>query len=239
MPQRSSPDVPPSGTGPGECRHEGPLDLAAARVCARRTFLASGGRLRPGELAARLGVSRATLFRRVGGRDELLVEVLWSLTFLAVRSADRASPGPPGAERVASVVAAVAGYAGTTEAFCAFVRRDPERALRLLTTPDGPFDLRLRREVARLLCRDLAAAAPTAASAADLARLTVRVADSMVFADLVAGRSPDPERVTQSVAALLRPPDPPGRAEGATGMRTTTRSDRPPVAGTGRAGDRR
>jgi len=31
-------------------------------------------------LADELGVSRATLFRRVGGREELLTEALWVLT---------------------------------------------------------------------------------------------------------------------------------------------------------------
>ena len=50
MPQRSRPDSSPSG-GAGECRHQGPLDVAAARVCARRAFLASGGRLRICELS--------------------------------------------------------------------------------------------------------------------------------------------------------------------------------------------
>jgi AcrR family transcriptional regulator len=202
-----------AGGDPAPCRQTIHLEAAAARVCARRAFLASGGRLRPGELAARLGVSRVTLFRRVGARDELLVEVLWSLARLALRTADRATSGPHGPERVATIVAAAAGYVGASDPFRAFVRREPERALRLLTTPDGVFDSRLRREVELLVRRELAGQPPSLTPVRDLARLTVRVADSMVFADLVGGRRPDTARLAQSVAALLRPPHPPGSGD--------------------------
>src|ERR1700743_102030 len=51
--------------------------LDAFRV-ARRWFMA-GRRIEMQELAAELGVNRATLFRWVGGRDDLLGEILWSL----------------------------------------------------------------------------------------------------------------------------------------------------------------
>ncbi len=227
----------PDAGDPAPCRQEAHLEAAAARVCARRAFLASRGRLRPGELAVRLGVSRATLFRRVGGRDELLVEVLWSLARLAVRQADRVTPGPDGPERVASVVATAAGSVGASAPFRALVRREPQRALRLITTPDGTFDTRLRHEVELLVRRGRASEPPSLTSVPDLARLTVRVADSMVFADLLAGRSPDTARLAQSVIALLRTPDAPGPAEEDSVMRTTTRSGRLPAGG-GRAGDR-
>jgi AcrR family transcriptional regulator len=236
MAQRSTTGADVGDTA--SCRKDAHLEAAAARVCARRAFLGSGGRLRPGELAARLGVSRATLFRRVGSRDELLAEVLWSLARGAVRSADRSTPGPPGPERVVSVAAAVAGSVGASEAFTAFVRREPERALRLLTEPDGVFDSRLRCEVELIVGRELSAEPSSPTSVRDLARLTVRVADSMVFADLLAGRPPDTARLAQSVAALLRPPDPPGQAEEDAAMRTTTRSDQPPLTGTRWAGER-
>src|SRR5688500_19346207 len=41
-------------------------------------------------LAAELGVSRVTLFRRAGGRDDLLGEALWHLTERSLRAAERA-----------------------------------------------------------------------------------------------------------------------------------------------------
>src|SRR4051794_6060825 len=58
---------------------------------ARRMFL-GGQRVDMGVLARDLGVNRATLYRWVGSRDQLLVEVLWSL---ATRTFDRLLADPP------------------------------------------------------------------------------------------------------------------------------------------------
>src|SRR5687768_8143034 len=57
------------------------------RLARRR--LAAGERLEMSSLAAELGVNRVTLYRWVGSRERLLVEVLWSM-------ADRAPQRPPG-----------------------------------------------------------------------------------------------------------------------------------------------
>jgi hypothetical protein len=51
---------------------------ADALRLARRKFLAAH-RIDMTRLAAELGVNRVTLYRWVGSRDALMVEVLWSL----------------------------------------------------------------------------------------------------------------------------------------------------------------
>src|SRR3954451_8501671 len=69
---------------------------------ARKRFLACE-RIDMSALAAELGVSRVTLYRWVGSRDRLLVEVIWSL---ARRTLDKveAEAGDAGPERIARVV---------------------------------------------------------------------------------------------------------------------------------------
>ena len=68
-----------------------PDPLTAFRV-ARGWFLA-GRRIEMQELAAELGVNRATLFRWVGSRDDLLAEIIWSLAEPTLKHAIDESSG--------------------------------------------------------------------------------------------------------------------------------------------------
>jgi plasmid maintenance system antidote protein VapI len=54
-------------------------DAQTAFRTARRAFLA-GHRLDMQELASELGVSRATVLRWVGGKDQLVSDIIWSIT---------------------------------------------------------------------------------------------------------------------------------------------------------------
>src|SRR6201991_1597415 len=78
-----------------------PDALTAFRI-ARRWFMA-GRRIEMQELAAELGVNRATLFRWVGGRDDLLGEILWSLAEPTLAAAIEASDGN-GAGRITAAI---------------------------------------------------------------------------------------------------------------------------------------
>jgi hypothetical protein len=49
-----------------------------------RDWFLSGRRIDMGELAEALSISRATLHRRVGSRDRLLGEILWSLSSASI-----------------------------------------------------------------------------------------------------------------------------------------------------------
>src|SRR3954464_410598 len=68
----------------------------------RRKFLAPE-RLDMSALADELGVNRVTLYRWLGSRDQLLVEVIWSLAQRALADADERTP-ERGAERIVGVV---------------------------------------------------------------------------------------------------------------------------------------
>jgi len=62
-----------------------PTPLDAFRL-ARRALL-DGQRVDMQALSAQLGVNRVTLYRWVGPREQLLVEVLWSMTERAIMTA--------------------------------------------------------------------------------------------------------------------------------------------------------
>src|SRR5215218_11513560 len=125
-----------------------------AFVRARRGFLA-GERVDMGALARQLGVNRATLYRWVGSRDQLLVEVLWSL---ARRTFERLlaehPPSEPRHSRVATVLDAWVHGVLANRGMQVFVENEGDLALRLLTTRSTDYQARLLAQVRDLLADD-------------------------------------------------------------------------------------
>lgn len=180
-----------------------PDALTAFRV-ARRWFR-EGRRIEMKELAAELGVSRATLFRWVGGRDQLLAEIIWSVAEPTFRGAVAQAGRSRGGRRVAAILGAFAEATISSEPFMTFVQGEPERALRLLTTRETTFQARLLGLVEPLLAEEVSAgriAPPLPLH--DLTYLLVRIGEAFVYADAIAGEQPDPDKVRQAVQALLR-----------------------------------
>jgi AcrR family transcriptional regulator len=184
---------------------------------ARRTFLA-GQRVDMGRLADDLGVNRATLYRWVGSREQLLVEILWSLSHRTFEKllADSAMSGPrqppqPERSRSASVLDAwlhaVIGNAGMR----AFVQGEGELALRLLTTRVTDYQSRLRGFVGVLIAEDLdAGRMRTEIPLEDLTYVVVRIIESYVYLSLITGEEPDADRASRVLHALLPPAAGPG-----------------------------
>lgn len=84
-----------------------------ARALARAQF-ARGERVEMGHLAEELGVNRATLFRAVGNREELLAELLWERMERGLERADQRArdAGNAGATRLTSILLDIFGAAG-------------------------------------------------------------------------------------------------------------------------------
>lgn len=180
-----------------------PDALAAFRV-ARRAFLA-GKRLEMQDLAAELGVSRATLYRWVGGKEQLLAEIIWSMALPTFEQAVTSAGGTRGPERIAVVLSSFAAASIRSGPFMEFVQREPERALRLLTTRTSDFQARLLGLIETLLQEEIEAGRVIAPLPLhDLAHLTLRITETFVYADAIAGVIPDPTKVRQAVRALLR-----------------------------------
>src|SRR6185312_4019819 len=77
MPSAAPPSTPLRRQLAGEAAERRPAALDAF-LAARRRFVA-GERVDMTALAAQLGVNRVTLYRWVGSREQLLVEIVWSL----------------------------------------------------------------------------------------------------------------------------------------------------------------
>ena len=179
-------------------------DALAAFRAAQRAFLA-GERLEMQDLAAELGVSRATLFRWVGGKEQLLAEIIWSIAAPTFEQAVTGVRGTRGPQRIAEVLSSFAAASIRSEPFMEFVQREPERALRLLTTRASTFQARMLGLIEQLLQEEMEAGRIVAPLPLhDLAYLVLRITETFVYADAIAGVTPDPAKVRQAIAALLR-----------------------------------
>jgi AcrR family transcriptional regulator len=170
---------------------------------ARRKFMA-GERIEMNALAAELGTSRVTLHRWVGSRDELLGEILWSLAEPTLRQA-RAATRRSGGAGIAETVGRFLGATHRAPFMRRFLEREPEIALRVLTTKRSAVQARSVNAMAALLAEEAQAGRlDPPLDLDDLAYLIVRIGESFVYNDVITGQDPDPDKARQAIGALLR-----------------------------------
>jgi AcrR family transcriptional regulator len=174
-------------------------DAGRAFTLARQHFLA-GERIDMGELAASIGVDRTSLFRWVGNRDELLSEVLWSLAVPTLNHLDE-STGGSGAFRVSRILTDFVSALIEADYFQTFLRREPARALRLLTTKESDMQRRFVAVVEHLLA---ATGVELPLERRELASLLVRMAESFSYSDIITGEEPSAERARAAFDFVLR-----------------------------------
>ena len=178
-------------------------DTVRSFVFARRTFLA-GERVDMNELAAQLGVDRTSLFRWLGNRDALVSEVLWSLAEPTLTRIER-STSEVGAARITTVLGEFVATLIEAPSFQGFLKREPTRALRVLTTKDSQVQRRYIAVVEAMLTGEQEAGRMTfALSVHDLAYLLVRISESFTYADLITGERPSAERARAAFQYVLR-----------------------------------
>jgi AcrR family transcriptional regulator len=162
-------------------------------------------------LARTLAVDRATLYRWVGSREQLIAEVLWSLIEPTITRLRKAHGGPessvtvgrsPAAAVINDTVRAVIAHPGMQR----FLELEGDLALRLLTTKASDFEARLIGLIGDLLRNEIAAARlhPTV-PLDDLPYVLVRIVESYTYLGLITGEHPDPDRAARVVDALLPP----------------------------------
>ncbi|WP_240157265.1 QsdR family transcriptional regulator [Pseudonocardia broussonetiae] len=172
---------------------------AAVRLA--RTWFIDSRRIEMRALADELGVSRMTINRWVGSRDQLIGTITWGL---AENALDRARERATGS--------GVEVVAGTLEGFIAtvldapfqraFLRQEGEIALRILTTRSSHLQRNFIAYVAELLRDELPESAERM-PIDDLAYLLVRIAESFCYVDLICGGEPDASKVGVAVRLLL------------------------------------
>ncbi len=168
-------------------------------------YWARGQKLEMAALAAELGVTRVTLFRWAGNRDELLAEVLWSQWDLLWQAALTSEKGA-GAKYVAAVCKRVMSGILQSHGMRTFLADDPEYALRILTSKRSPVQQRVIENV-RTLILDQSARGhidlPIEAGA--LAYAMVRIVESFIYSDQIAGLQPNTDIPAQILSLVLRP----------------------------------
>lgn len=177
-------------------RPEDAFDLACRKYRA-------GERIDMQELAAELGISRATLFRWVGNRDQLTAEVLWWHAEAAFTECVRGARGS-GIERVVSIFERYAEVLVRSSYLQTYLTREPEAGLRLLTTRAGVVQQRARAAIRQLLADEVASGnIDPHMDLDDLALVIVRVGEAFTYTDLITGEEPDPAKAAVAFRALL------------------------------------
>ena len=170
---------------------------------ARRRFQAAE-RIDMGAIAQELGVNRVTLYRWVGSRDRLLVEVLWSLASATLARRD-AEVRATGAERIVGVVTRFIDDCLTNAGMQRLLREEGERTMRLLTRRDKGFQPRLIDAIHRMLDEETRARRlDLPVDLHEVAYVIVRLIESYVYMDLITGEEPDARRAEPVLRLLLR-----------------------------------
>ena len=158
-------------------------------------------------LADELGVSRATLFRRVGGREELFTEALWVLTECTLEEAaarwEEERPGgelhTPGTGRHINAIVS------QSKSLRRLLDDEPALTLRVLTDPRGRGQTGIVTFIEALLRRDIAEFGLVSVIEPDaLAYALVRLGESFLYADVLAARKPDVATADRLQQALVQ-----------------------------------
>lgn len=170
------------------------IDYPRALAAARRRFLATG-QLPMESLAEDLRVSRATLYRVVGSRDRLFGDVLWQLggRTLARATRDAGAAGLVGVGRLLYISRQfheqVAGFAPMQR----FLREEPADAVRILFASTARVHERAVQAWAGLFRQALVSGElerlPYGVD--ETAYLFVRIGESILYGNLLAGIVPD------------------------------------------------
>jgi AcrR family transcriptional regulator len=187
-----------------------PAGRASARsarfVALAARWIHDGRRLDTQGLADELGVSRVTLFRRVGSREALLSEALWVLTQRTLETAaarweaerpDGELHTPGTGRHINAIVAEAAGLRRLLD-------EEPAVAIRILTDPRGKVQTGTVAFVEDLLHRDIAEfGLVTVIEPRALAYALVRLGESFLYGDVLAARKPDVETANRLQQALV------------------------------------
>lgn len=116
-----------------------PTATPAGAFARAREFLRAGRRLDMVELAADIGVSRATLYRWTGDRERLLVDAVWAETEVVAEHVRAGTSGQAGAARVLAIAVRYFEHFAANSGVSAFLAHERDAGLLLLTRVNGGF----------------------------------------------------------------------------------------------------
>lgn len=168
-----------------------------------RKYWLEGKRISLGDLAKELGVSRGTLYRWVGNKDLLIDEIIWSVAKPTLEEAIRKSPGK-GVDHIVEVHRRFNTAILSSRPLQQFVDHDPSYALRILTRDARSAHERTIKAVAQHIEEQIAGGyLRLPIPAHDMATLIVRTGESLIYSDIISGRSPAIEQACAVTRILL------------------------------------
>jgi AcrR family transcriptional regulator len=174
--------------------------LTAAR------WVQDGRRLDMQTLADELRVSRATLFRHAGSREEVLGKSLWVLTERMLEAASERweAERPEGELHTPGTCRQANALVSQSAGLRRLLDDEPALTLRVLTNPAGEVQARVVEFVEGLLRRDVAEFGLVTLIEPDaLAYALVRLGESFLYADVLANRKPDVATANRLQQALI------------------------------------
>ena len=192
-----------SMTGPA-ARRAGRRSARIVAVAAR--WIQDGRRLDMQGLADELGISRVTLFRRIGSREALLGKALWLLTqcTLETAAAQWEAERPEGELHTPGTGRYINAIVSESTGLRRLLEDEPALAIRVLTDPHGQVQTGVAAFVEDLLRRDIAEfGLVTIIEPSALAYALLRLGESFLYADVIAARKPDVETANRLQQALI------------------------------------
>lgn len=186
----------PEGAGPPEDVPSDIFSLALHNYLEMR-------RLDMGELARTLGMSRATLWRRIGSRDRLLGAILWYRARLGIAAAHAACGERTGVDRVLFMNEYLMHRFNEQAPLRRLLDAEPEIALRVLTSKQGPVQSGLVAVQQRLLAEEQEHGLVLAVPAEALSYAIVRLAEGFLYSDVIADSEPDVDRAMELIRGLV------------------------------------
>ena len=185
---------------------------AAEIVRTAAHWIDRGVRLDTRTLAAELGISRSTLFRRAGNREDLMGDALWYLADRTMAGARRAWEkahgdavrSPDGELRCLAVMRRYRSDVAGNQGFHRLLDDEPVVTIRVLTDPHGRVQPRVMAAHAALLRRDVDDGGFVPVVSLDsLCYAIVRLGEAFLYSDVLASRAPDLDAASTLLAALV------------------------------------
>jgi AcrR family transcriptional regulator len=182
------------------------VTLSARIVTTAARWIYEGRRVDMQGLADELGVSRVTLFRRVGSREELISQALWRLTerMLDIAVARWEAERPEGELHTPGTIRHINQMVAGSHGLRRLLDDEPALTMRVLTDPRGRIQSGIAAFNEELLRRDMDEfGLVTIIEPSALAYALVRLGESFLYADVLAARKPDVEAASRLQRAII------------------------------------
>ena len=169
-----------------------------------RSYFIDARRIELQKLARELGISRATAYRWAGSADQLVGEVLASLTTDTFKRLRAISGDRVGSARVLYVLNEGMRYAHEFPALRRFLRRNPETGLKIVASKDGPVQAATIDSIRSLLEEEINAGHLSLPVEPEvMAFALTRMIESFLYADVISGVDPDLQSAAKILAIML------------------------------------